>query len=168
MTAPETGADQIRTRARAIAELARTPALLSSLAERARAKAGPEALTRRPGADAFSLRENIHHFRDIDIEGFSVRLGRLLNEDRPDLPGVDGGRLAAERHYNEHPHEPALEEFSSERARCVRILENAEPSDWLREGTLEGTGAITLARLVELWVEHDRDHLAQVEHIVSL
>src|SRR5262245_53798076 len=59
------------------------------------------SLAQKPSAEAFSIRENVHHLRDIEVEGFSQRLRRLLSEEQPHLEGIDGDRLAVERRYNE-------------------------------------------------------------------
>jgi len=51
-------------------------------------------------AGAFSVLENICHLRDIEIEGYSARLNRILIETHPFLPEIDGGSLATVRDYN--------------------------------------------------------------------
>lgn len=125
------------------------------------------ALGRRPSPEAFSAREHVHHLRDIEVDGFAVRLRRLLEEEAPHLPDLDGARLARERRYNEHPHEAALAELRRVRASCAAELERLGDADWRRSGTLETVGVVTVERLVELWWNHDRGHLDELEVLAS-
>lgn len=124
-------------------------------------------LTLKPSPGAFSIRENVHHLRDIEVEGHAVRLERLLREDGPTLPGIDGDRLARERRYNETPHEGALDELRRARLASVSRLERLAPEEWLRAGELQTVGRVTVERLVEIWSEHDRSHLEEVESLVG-
>lgn len=62
-----------------------------------------EQLSRRVDPEFFSLRENILHLRDIDVEGYEQRIRRILDESLPVLEDVDGGQLARERNYNAQP-----------------------------------------------------------------
>jgi hypothetical protein len=121
-------------------------------------------LSRKPADDVFSLRENILHLRDIDIEGYEKRIARILGEERPFLADVDGARLAAERDYNHQPLEPALRAFAESRARSMARLAGA---DLDRVAVLEGVGEVTLRTLVERWAEHDAGHLADMEALLA-
>src|SRR5256885_15683579 len=82
-------------------------------------------LSRKPASDVFSLRENVLHLRDIDVEGYEKRVVRILAEDSPFLPDVDGAKLAIERDYNNQPLLPALEAFAQSRAPSIRRLAGA-------------------------------------------
>src|ERR1043166_8146150 len=121
-----------------IRELARTPGRLETLMSEARS----EHLATKKTPEEFSLREHVHHLRDLEIEGWKIRLERLLHEDRPLLPGIDGERLARDRRYNERAHDDALAEFSSMRAACVLRLDGLAEAQWERPGTLAETGPI--------------------------
>jgi hypothetical protein len=121
----------------------------------------------KPSPDAFSLRENVHHLRDIDAEGFLRRLRRILSETDPELPGVDGARLASERRYNDHPHDAALEELTAKRAEAISRLRSLDAAQWARTGRMPGIGTIDMEKLLELWRAHDREHLEEVERLVE-
>ena len=120
-------------------------------------------LSRRPPGDFFSLRENVLHLRDIDIEGYEQRIVRVLSEENPFLPDVDGARLAAERNYNEQPLAPALEAFAASRARSVARLRTLTDNDLDRTAELEGVGRVTLRDLLQRWLEHDAGHVKEME-----
>lgn len=121
-------------------------------------------LSRKPADDVFSLRENVLHLRDIDVEGYEKRVERILTEEHPFLPDVDGARLARERDYNHQPFLPALDAFAASRARSVARLRNA---DLDRTAELEGVGTLTLRDLVQRWIDHDAGHLADIEALLA-
>ena len=121
-------------------------------------------LSRKPAADVFSLRENVLHLRDIDIEGYEKRVMRILSEEHPFLPDVDGALLARERDYNTQPIGPALEALERARAASIARLKYA---DLDRTAELEGVGEITLRTLLERWLEHDAGHLADIEALLA-
>ena len=116
-------------------------------------------------ADDFSALENICHLRDIEIEGYGQRLQRILQEDKPDLADIDGGRLAIERDYNNQSVDEALEAFRAARRRNLELLEGLRPEQLEREGTLENVGVISLQKLIEMIIEHDQGHLAELQII---
>lgn len=146
----------------AVEDLRRTPARLRELL--ARIPAEREAA--RPRPDAFSAREGVHHLRDLEAEGYGVRLLRLLGEREPVLPDFDGAALAGERNYNGRPCAPALEEFARLRAANVERLLRLSPEDLERAGTLQGVGPVTVAALTLLWRDHDRGHLDDIARLV--
>jgi hypothetical protein len=141
-----------------VEELRRTPARLRELM----AGLPPEKEVHKPVPEAFSARENVHHLRDIEAEGYGVRLLRLLGEPDPFLKDLDGSVLARERNYNGRPSGPALEEFALLRAANVERIRRLTPDDLDRKGSWENVGPVTLGKVLELWRDHDRGHLAEI------
>ena len=144
----------------AIQSLAQTPLLLES----ALSQLSPEA-QKWKNQDEFSALENICHLRDIEIKGYGQRLQRILQEDKPALADIDGGRLAIERDYNNQSADKALEAFSAARRRNLELLTGLRPEQLEREGTLENVGVISLKKLIEMIIEHDQGHLAELQII---
>jgi hypothetical protein len=122
----------------------------------------PEKEIHKPGPDAFSARENVHHLRDIEAEGYGVRLLRMLGEPNPLLKDIDGEALARDRNYNVIPAGPALEEFALLRAANVERLQRLAPADLDRTATWETVGQVTLAKVLEMWRDHDRGHVDEI------
>ena len=139
--------------------LARTPERLRVTITAQIANFSEEQLRKRRADDEFSAVETICHLRDIEVEGYTVRINRLLNEELPSLPDIDGARLAVERHYNSQNIQQALDAFRQARIQNVRILRGLAPEQLGRAGTLEGVGDVTLERLLLMMREHDEDHL---------
>jgi hypothetical protein len=109
--------------------------------------------------DEFSMLENICHLRDLELQGYSPRIRRILAEPRPSLVDFDGARVAAESNYNSEQLDVAMQAFETARRENVEILRTLIDEQLNRVGTLEGVGSITLTRLAELMREHDEGHL---------
>jgi hypothetical protein len=114
----------------------------------------------KPSAKEFSILEHVCHLRDIEQEGYAVRINRLLSEAEPLLADIDGDRLASERRYNTQNMEPALSAFAVARQDNVHTLKGLSLDQLSRSGMFESVGPITLERLLLMMREHDREHLA--------
>jgi len=109
--------------------------------------------------DEFSILENICHLRDLELQGYTPRIVRILAESDPSLADFDGARVAAESNYNNEQPGFALQAFQTARRENVEVLRALTEGQLNREGTLAGVGTITLRRLAELMREHDEGHL---------
>jgi len=144
--------------------------LLADMPRRLRAIASTfdeDAIRVRGPGETFSLLETACHLRDIEQLGYTVRIRRILAEERPELADVDGAKLAEETDYHGTQELwPAIERFASLRSENVAVLSRLTLAEWTREGVLEGTGVITLAKLAQLMQEHDSGHLAELEGLL--
>src|SRR3954454_22270317 len=50
-------------------------------------------------SEPFTAIEQLCHVRGIEIEGYQVRLRRILQEDPPSLPSIDSEAVARQRDY---------------------------------------------------------------------
>jgi hypothetical protein len=138
--------------------LAQTPQTLSRVVGQL-----PEAKLRtRPAAGSFAPIEVAWHLRDIECEGWLARMRRILDEPTPMLASIDGDQLAVERAYLTLDLEAALTQFAEARRQSVGILRTLPPHHWSWSGIFEGQ-PLTLARLAELMLQHDVDHLAELD-----
>jgi hypothetical protein len=147
----------------AIRTLSATPARVAELID----GVSESELSRKPAGELFSLRENVLHLRDIDMDGYESRIERILTESHPSLPDVDGARLAVERDYNNQAMQSALESFAQSRERSIERLRSASEADLDRTAELETFGTVTLLVLLELWMEHDEGHLREIKALLS-
>ena len=138
--------------------LARMPAQISELLT----GIPPESIRVRLSPDEFSVMENICHLRDIEVEGYAVRIRRLLEEDNPQLEDIDGARLAAERDYNSQDLNSAFDAFTVARKKNVELLSTTKKDDLQRKGSMQGVGEIKLETLIEMMIEHDAGHLDEL------
>jgi hypothetical protein len=140
-----------------IESLASMPAFV----EAALARVPPSGWSRKPSPDAFSLVEQACHLRDVEREAYLERVRRVLAEDAPDLAGFDGAAVAARRRYPEQDGKLAAQQFAAARRELVALLGATTPRDLARGARFMGE-AVTLARLVEMMLDHDREHRAEI------
>jgi hypothetical protein len=125
-----------------------------------------EQLKRKPSENEFSVLEQVWHLRDIEVEGYSVRIKKLLTEDRPTLHDINGAKLANERGYNNLNLKPGLEQFIQARKENVGILQGLTLEDLSRSGTFENAAEVPLERVILMMREHDAEHLNQLRELV--
>lgn len=128
--------------------------------------APPGGLGRQPAPGEFSLVEQACHLRDLEREGYLVRVRRMMSETAPDLAGFDGTAAAAERDYRAQDAMEAAREFEAARRELVAALAAMSERDLQRGGTFCGE-PVTLGRLVAMMVEHDRGHRAEIERLMD-
>ena len=121
-----------------------------------------EALVLRPESGNFSVLENICHLRDIEVEGYTVRIQRILSEEVPDLADIDGRKLAVERDYNKEDLSAAFNAFTDARRRNLDVLFGLSAKQFARTGELQGVGKVTLTRLLEMMCDHDAGHVDEL------
>jgi hypothetical protein len=149
-------------------ELEEILAILRSTSERLRqmtADLSSESYTWKPSPDVWSLLENVCHLRDIEIEGYNVRMERIATEDTPILPDIDGSKLAIDRQYNQQDFGSALDSFESARAKSIALVTGYPEATLSRVGTFEDFGDMTLAGMLEVMCDHDKGHLADIEKL---
>ena len=117
----------------ALAKLSATPVQVAELVY----GLSEEQLSWKPSPELFSMRENIWHLRDIDVEGYERRIRLILSEDAPKLSDVNGRKLAKERNYNVQPIDPALTELAIVRASSVERLSACKDADLERTAEME-------------------------------
>lgn len=145
--------------------LERLTAMPESIRE-ALERAGPSRLAMRPSDGGFSLVEHACHLRDLEREGYLLRVMRLLAEERPVLEGFAGDRVAVERDYLSQDAAAAAKEFAAARAELVRVVRGLGPGELAREGEFAGR-TVTLAAMIALAVEHDAEHRGDIERLLA-
>jgi len=123
---------------------------------------------RKASPGEWAIVENICHLRDIEAEGYVVRIAQLLREDDPLLRDLNGEQLAIDRRYIEDDCGSALRAFADARARSVALLRDADERAFTREGTFENAGRVTLEKLVSMMREHDAGHLRDIALLAAL
>jgi uncharacterized damage-inducible protein DinB len=127
---------------------------------------GPEWL-QRPTPKTFSLIENVCHLRDVDREGYAIRVARIAEEVLPDLTDVDGAALAAARNYQVQDLKRALRQFARERSHALATLRSLSEQDLVRRATWGTFGVVTLAEVLQHWIAHDDEHRMELNALVE-
>lgn len=141
-----------------LAELSATPRRLAELAT----EIGEKLDVAPPGE--WSLRAVITHLLDDEMFDFRLRLERMLSEERPtfiDFPWGTGQDREGD------PLGELLRDFALQRQASVHLLTGLRADDLKRTARMPGGSVLTVGGLVEAWVAHDREHIAQAERLAG-
>jgi hypothetical protein len=103
--------------------------------------------------------EQVCHIRDIETDGYHMRIRRTLSENRPVLEDIPGERLAVERKYFLANVKQVLIDFCAARARTIELISNLSEEQWRRIAIFEGSPT-SLRGLMHFLCSHDHQHLA--------
>jgi len=159
---PETTSLGVNERARHLETLAATPAALKAALRGVPRK----LLLFTPAPGKWSILEILCHLRDMEREGYLERYMRILAENEPRLPDLNGDALAIERDYRGQKAGEVLRDWTRLRRESLRLLKRSKPEQWRRAGIHETAGRLTIDDLVVRHaVGNDTAHLAQIEAI---
>jgi hypothetical protein len=150
------------TLAESIERLGAMPAFLDAAIE---SVAAPK-LTAQPAPDQFSLVEHACHLRDLEREGYLVRVRRMLSESTPALEPFDGGAIAAARNYPAQDARRAAADFAASRREVLALLAPLGAGEMRLEATF-GDRRVCFAEVVAMMVGHDAEHRAEVERLLE-
>jgi hypothetical protein len=118
-------------------------------------------------SEPFTAIEQICHVRDIEIEGYQVRIQRTLSEPSPLLPSIDSEAVAKARDYGHANPTTVFAEFRAARANTLRLLRGLTDSQFARAAVFEGYGPVTLRGLVHYLCSHDQQHLSGLQWLLG-
>lgn len=149
-----------------------TTAHLQTLAQTpARLKAALKGVSKKlllwtPGPGKWSILEIVAHMRDMERDAYIERYRRILAEDNPTLPDIDGDVLALREDYRGMKLSEVLKDWSRLRKETLKLLKSVKGPRWERMGTHETAGPMTMATLVRRHaIGNDEAHLSQIENI---
>src|SRR5262249_55251430 len=120
---------------------------------------------RQPVPGLFSVVEHCCHLRDLEEEGYPLRLRRMLRESTPVLDDFDGGKVAAGRAYPAQDLTQAMQAFAEARSRNLLVFAGLDRTALARTARFGEQGTITVLRLAELMAEHDASHRGELEDL---
>jgi hypothetical protein len=118
-------------------------------------------------SETFSALEQVCHLRDIEREGYHVRIRRMLDENEPSLESLDGYEMARDRRYASDDLAGALAAFREARVVTVQRLRGLDDVQLRRTGTFAEYGRLTLRALIHYLRSHDQQHLAGMQWLVG-
>ncbi|MBI3376004.1 MAG: DinB family protein [Betaproteobacteria bacterium] len=121
-----------------------------------------EVRTPGPGG-GFSPVEQVWHLADLEREGFALRIWRLQTEANPRLADFDGTKLARERNHRSLSLAAGLGSFEAARQTNIDALQALPPEAWVRSGTQNGVGTISLCDMPAFMHQHDLAHIAEIQ-----
>lgn len=122
-----------------------------------------EGLTRqdllaRPGPGQWSIQEVVIHLADSDAIAID-RMKRILTEDNPPLLYADETAYTQRLYCHEQSLEDALVLFEVGRRQFARVLHQLSDEDFLRRGTHNRRGEVTVGSMVADYIYHLDHHL---------
>jgi hypothetical protein len=118
-------------------------------------------------SEPFTPIEQICHVRDIEIDGYQVRIERTLNESNPSLPSIDGFALAKEREYAKADAGDVFLTFRAARQRTIDRIAELNPAQLERRALFEDYGLVTVRGLIHYLCSHDQQHLAGLQWLLG-
>ena len=119
-----------------------------------------------PAPGKWSIHEIVCHMRDAERDGYLYRYRRILAEDNPILPDVDGDKLALERQYGRLNLREVVRDWRAARKEVLAVLKKIKGEQWQRIGTHESLGPMSLDIVLERQaLGNDEAHLGQIENI---
>ena len=118
-------------------------------------------------SDLLTELEHVCHLRDIERDGYRVRIQRMLDESYPPLVSMDGYEIARERRYESAGPEAALAAFRDARAVTVDRLRRLSDADLERAGECAEYGRVKVRALIHYLRSHDQQHLAGIQWLAG-
>jgi uncharacterized damage-inducible protein DinB len=115
----------------------------------------------RPAPDKWSTKEIICHLADCELV-YGLRYRLILAEPVANLGSFDQDAWA-DRLYRDRKLQDALATFKVLRAGNLALLKAQSRSSWNKSGRHPDYGKMTLRQIVVHLVDHDKNHVAQVE-----
>ena len=111
--------------------------------------------------------EQLCHVRDIEIDGYQVRIRRTLAETHPTLASIDTDALVRERAYARDEPARVLAAFRAARVQTLAMIAGLSEAQWARSAVFEGYGPLTLRSLIHYLCSHDQQHLAGLQWLLG-
>ncbi len=127
-----------------LATLAATPQKLRAALKGLR----KQDLTWTPAPGKWSILAIVCHLRDMERDAYLARYHRLLAEDEPHLPDLNGDELALERDYRSAKLMDVLREWRAARRESLKLLRAVKSEQWPRAGVHATAGPLTLETLL--------------------
>jgi len=124
------------------------------------------ALLWTPAPGKWSILEIVCHLRDMEKDAYLTRYQRILAEETPTLPDIDGDRCSLENDYRSQKLGEVLRDWSRLRRECLKLLSKVKREQWDRAGIHETAGRLTMATFLSRQTRgNDEAHLGQIEAV---
>jgi uncharacterized damage-inducible protein DinB len=117
-----------------------------------------EDLIARPGPGDWSIQELVIHLADSDAISID-RMKRMLTEDNPSILYADESAYVERLHHDDQSIEDALTLVEVSRRQWARVLRLLPDEAFVRQGTHNRAGIVTVGGYVENYIKHLDYHL---------
>ncbi len=124
-----------------------------------------EDAVRRPDESRWSIVEIAGHLADAELLA-SVRIRRILTQDRPRLSGYEQNVWADMLGYRNRKIRDVVERFVVLRKANAELVQNLENPFWEYFGQHDEYGVMTLRQWIEDYLSHTARHLDQIRGLL--
>ncbi len=125
-----------------------------------------EVVSWRPDPSRWSLLEIAGHLADAELIA-SVRIRRIITQDRPNLYGYDQEKWATRLGYWRQEIEDVALIFTTLRRANANLLSQLAYQDWNLAGYHDEEGTTSLYQLIEGYIAHTSKHLNQMRALMA-
>lgn len=128
-----------------------------------------ELLRTSPGPDEWSANDVLAHLRACS-DRWGECATRIVQEDGPQLRATEPRVWITKTNYPDLEFAPSLRAFVRQRKALLAVLDDLQPDEWLRTGTLVGAGKpfVTTAHYyAERLARHERPHVKQIANVLA-
>ncbi len=119
-----------------------------------------------PSPGKWSIQEIVCHLRDMEGDAYLTRYRRILAEETPSLPDIDGDTCSLERDYRSQKLADVVRDWTRLRRETLKVLAGVKRGAWERAGVHETAGRLTLADFLRRHAYgNDEAHLGQIDAI---
>ncbi|MEO8359905.1 MAG: DinB family protein, partial [Vicinamibacteria bacterium] len=119
-----------------------------------------------PGPGKWSILEIVAHIRDMERDAYIGRYRRILDEENPTLPDIDGDALSIRDDYRGMKLADLMRDWLKLRKESLKLLKRVKSAQWERSGTHETAGPLSMMDMLRRHaVGNDEAHLGQIETI---
>jgi hypothetical protein len=129
----------------------------------------PELLRTPPAPEAWSANDVLAHLRACADKWGGCAM-RIVQEDKPQLRGTEPRVWITKTDYPDLELAPSLRAFARQRKALLAVLDELNPGEWQRTGTLVGAGRpvdLTAHSYAERLARHERPHVKQIAKTVA-
>ncbi len=124
----------------------------------------PDASLSHSGSGGWSMKDVIGHMCDAS-HVLHRRLDVMIKLEEPRLQPYDANELAQARNASASRIEDLLAEYATQRRETVDMLSELVHWNWARPGRHPKLGRISIRQQVDLWLDHEDEHLAQIRSL---
>jgi hypothetical protein len=114
----------------------------------------------------WSIAQNVHHVADSHMNSY-LRCKLMATEDNPPLKPYDEAAWALFVDANSADLNATFELLRGLHTRWAIFWETLPDEAWSRTGMHQASGPVTLARQLQLYVDHGNAHLAQIRRTLA-
>jgi hypothetical protein len=119
-----------------------------------------------PAPGKWSILEIVCHMREMEEDAYLARYRRILAEDDPVLPDIDGDASALLHDYRARRLGEVLRDWTRLRRESLALLRGVKADQWSRRGTHETAGSLSMEDFLRRHaLGNDEAHLGQIEAI---